>query len=109
MTRGLPVSVCLDCGHAVFPARALCPRCGSARWLEELVEGGVVEEATSRAGTGVASVRTDAGPVVIARSPDSAPPGSRVALELDAGAPVARAATGAGARGRRARGPRSSP
>jgi uncharacterized protein len=83
----LSVFVCEACGAAVFPARALCPRCDGSRWREEPVEGGVVEEATEHRGIGIASVRTDLGPVVIARSRPS--PGTRVRLGLDAGAPVA--------------------
>ncbi len=101
MTPGLPVAVCVECGHAVFPPRALCPRCGAERWRQEAVEQGVVEERTAlqrraalRAeGDGapvyIASVRTAAGPVVIARSPDDAPPGAAVRLEMEGGAPVA--------------------
>jgi hypothetical protein len=89
--NGLPIPVCTRCGHAVFPARALCPRCGARDWRVEPAATGVVEETTTRrAGGSVASVRTELGPVVVARSPDDAPPGAVVALSLDGGAPVVR-------------------
>jgi len=88
---GLPVQVCDACGHAVFPERALCPRCGGRDWHAVTVAHGLVEQATTlRHGGGAASVATELGPVVIARSPDGAAPGSRVVLDLDGGAPVAR-------------------
>jgi uncharacterized protein len=87
----LLVQVCDRCGHAVFPVRVLCPRCGSRDWHEIVADAGVIEQVTThRAGGRVASVATDAGPVVIARAGEGVERGSRVALELDGGAPVAR-------------------
>jgi uncharacterized OB-fold protein len=83
----LRVFVCEACGEAVFPSRALCPRCGENRWREEVAAGGVVEQATEHRRVGIASVRTDLGPVVIARSRAAA--GTRVRMEMDGGAPVA--------------------
>jgi uncharacterized OB-fold protein len=79
--------VCEACGEAVFPARALCPRCGDDRWREQTVEEGVVEQVTEHRGVPIASVRTALGPVVIARCSEQ--PGSRVRLGADDGAPVA--------------------
>jgi uncharacterized protein len=88
---GIPVQVCDACGHAVFPRRVLCPRCGSREWHLERAASGVVEELTThRRGGLIASVRTVLGPVVIARAPDGAPPGAPVSLSLERGAPVAR-------------------
>ena len=88
---GVPVQVCEDCGHAVFPLRVLCPACGSRDWHTVTASSGVVDQVTThRRGGAIASVTTDLGPVVIARSPDGAAPGSRVQLELDGGAPVCR-------------------
>jgi uncharacterized OB-fold protein len=83
----LSVFVCEACGAVFFPARAVCTRCGESRWREEVAAGGVVEETTEHREVAIASVRTDLGPVVIARS--SAPRAARVRLELDGGAPVA--------------------
>ena len=83
----LVVFVCQTCGEAVFPARALCPRCGDNRWREQTVGDGVVEQATEHRGVPVASVRTALGPVVIARCSEK--PGSRVRLGDENGAPVA--------------------
>ena len=83
----LVVFVCETCGEVVFPARALCPRCGDDRWREQKVEEGVVEQATEHHGVPVASVRTGLGPVVIARCAEQ--PRSRVRLGTEDGAPVA--------------------
>lgn len=87
----LLVQVCDRCGHAVFPVRVLCPRCGSRDWHEIVAAGGVAEQVTTHREAGrIASVATDAGPIVIARAKKGVQPGSPVALELDGGAPVAR-------------------
>ena len=86
------VQVCEVCGHAVFPLRALCPRCGSREWREAPAGPGTIEQVTThRAGGLVASVALDAGPVLVARAADGFAPGSRVTLEDDGGAPVATA------------------
>jgi uncharacterized OB-fold protein len=95
---GVPICVCSACGHAVFPPRLLCPKCAGSQWREEAVDRGVVEEATEalfRAGSEpvtrrLASVRTDAGPIVIARLLDDARPGAAVSLALSDGAVSAR-------------------
>jgi uncharacterized OB-fold protein len=88
---GVPVQVCDTCGHVVFPIRALCPACGNRDWHLVTASSGVVDQVTThRRGGVVASVATDLGPILIARSPDGSPPGTRVALELEGGAPVAR-------------------
>jgi uncharacterized OB-fold protein len=92
---GVPVQVCDACGRAVFPARALCPRCGGREHHEELARGGVAEQLTThRRGGAIASVRTDLGPIVIARAEEDLAPRQRVVLDMDGGAPVARAAAG---------------
>jgi uncharacterized OB-fold protein len=88
----LLVQVCDTCGHAVFPERALCPRCGSREWHEASAGPGTAEQVTThRAGARIASVATDAGPVVVARAGEGVVPGARVTLENDRGAPVASA------------------
>jgi uncharacterized protein len=88
----IPVQVCDACGHAVFPERVLCPRCGSRDWHAVEAAGGVAAEVTThRAGGRVASVATSLGPVVIARAAPGVVPGTEVDLELEGGAPVATA------------------
>ena len=95
---GVPICVCRACGHAVFPPRLLCPRCGGSEWREEAAERGVVEEATKAVfrvrsepvTRRLASVRTEVGPVVIARLLDDAGPGAAVSLALSDGAVTAR-------------------
>jgi len=49
---------------------------------------GTVEELTERDGTRIASVRTDLGPVVIARAASEAERGSVVELGGDDGVPI---------------------
>lgn len=84
----LDLTVCAN-GHAVFPPRALCPRCGSRDWHEAPAGPGTAEQVTThRAGGRLASVALDAGPVVVARA-DGIAPGSRVALEVDQGRIIA--------------------
>jgi uncharacterized OB-fold protein len=74
----LAVPVCEACGHAVFPPRALCPRCDSSSWETVHVDDGVVEELTERDGVTIASVRLDAGPVIVARGRPPLERGARV-------------------------------
>lgn len=99
--RGLPVSSCSTCGHAVFPARLLCPRCGGSDWAITEVHEGVVDEATvvRRAAGGplpapvqLGTVRVACGPVVLARLEPgtAAEEGASVRLEYRDGIPVAR-------------------
>jgi uncharacterized OB-fold protein len=60
------VFVCAN-GHAVFPERLLCPVCGSSEWHSGESPIAEVEAVTDLAdGTRIASVRLDAGPLVIA-------------------------------------------
>jgi uncharacterized protein len=99
--NGVPVSVCSACGHAVFPARLLCPRCGGSGWASREVAEGVVEDATvvRRAAGGpfaapvqLGAVRVAGGPVVLARMEPGMPAdeGVSVRLEYGDGIPVAR-------------------
>jgi uncharacterized protein len=87
----IAVTVCAECGHAVFPPRALCPRCGAASWQTVEARDGVVEELTERDGVTIASVRLDAGPVIVARGRRPLEPGARV--RFTGGDPPAVAAT----------------
>jgi uncharacterized protein len=94
---GVPICICGACGHAVFPPRLLCPGCGASEWREEVAERGVVEEVTEAlfrvrsepVTRRLASVRTEVGPVVIARLLDDAEPGAAVSLALSDGAVTA--------------------
>lgn len=105
---GIAIAVCEGCGHAIFPPRPICPRCAGTEWGEKIVRRGTVEEVTERRHrtrearrmpvggwndfyrVPIASVRTEAGPVVVAWAPDGAAPGAEVRLETSSGAPVAR-------------------
>jgi uncharacterized protein len=84
------VTVCTACGEAVFPPRALCPSCGGRDWSPVEAGEGTVEQTTERDGVPIASVRTDAGPIVIARAAASCAAGDVVRLEADGGVPVVR-------------------
>lgn len=99
----LPVPVCIACGTAAWPPRALCPRCGHGEWREQPVVSGVVAGVTERDGTRVAEVRTPLGPLVLVRLVGEARAGDAVSLGLADGAPTA------SARPRPPRGPTSAP
>ncbi|MGF6995465.1 Zn-ribbon domain-containing OB-fold protein [Paraburkholderia sp. GAS32] len=84
---------CTHCGTTLFPARYLCPSCGGAEWSALDAEGGTVTAATAvrrRVGADnggdihLASVATDAGPIVIARLDSPVETGDAVSLALDA-------------------------
>lgn len=84
------VSVCTACTKAFFPAPRACHACGSNHFSTRTVNAGSVEEATEvergTRGAGpvvIGCVRTDAGPVVVARFGDLPQPGDRVELTLD--------------------------
>jgi len=84
----LLVPVCEN-GHAVFPPRALCPRCGSRDWHDQPAGPGTAEQVTThRAGGQIASVALDLGPVVVARA-DGVAPGARVRLDESQGKMIA--------------------
>jgi uncharacterized OB-fold protein len=90
------VAVCRACGHALFPSRLLCPRCGGDAWDSVAATDGVVMEATSMqhrvaAPVHLASVRTDLGVVVLARMERAVAIGDRVALRQQDGAVVGQA------------------
>ncbi|MCC8395817.1 zinc ribbon domain-containing protein [Paraburkholderia sp. MMS20-SJTR3] len=88
----LKVFQCNQCGSTVFPARYFCFECGGAEWHERVAESGTVNEWTTvrrRVGAQdggdvlVASVTTDAGPVVIARLERPVRVGDEVSLAID--------------------------
>jgi hypothetical protein len=83
------VAVCAGCGLAAWPRPAMCRRCGSLRFGSAEAPGGVLEEVAVAEPATLGTVRTDAGPVVVARV-DGCAPGERVALEVCDGALTAR-------------------
>lgn len=89
----LTIFRCRACGEALFPARYRCPQCGAADFANEDAPHGTIEEATvvrHRVGAArdsgdvhLASVRTAAGVVVIARLDAALPGGTPAALFID--------------------------
>lgn len=81
---------CVQCDHRVFPARFLCPMCHGDVFEAEECASGVVTELTRSSASGeepgvymLATVASDAGPVLIARVLDEAVQrGDKVALVL---------------------------
>jgi uncharacterized OB-fold protein len=93
IAEGFKVFACIECGAADFPRRLMCPRCGSAGTREVAAASGTVEETTvvrRRPGmpgeslVRLATVRTDAGPRVIARLDATMQAGVRVNLRHEA-------------------------
>jgi uncharacterized protein len=102
MTAALPIFRCARCGHEVFPARVLCPRCGSADWDSRTAAEGVVEQMTvvrrapgepSLEPVPIGSVRVGKDIVVVARLLPGVEAGAPVQLEYRDGVPVAHART----------------
>jgi len=106
MSAAFTVRACAACDHAVYPPRILCPRCGGAAWKRRIADSGVVEELTVRRpvlkrrqlpwgnwldqeATRLASIRTDAGPRIVARVPEGVEVGDRVTLSLQASTAIA--------------------
>jgi uncharacterized OB-fold protein len=99
---GLPLAICSACGRGVFPARLLCPRCGSSEWESREVEEGIVEDATvvRRAPGGelavavpLGTVRVEGGALVLARLEGGVEAGASVWLEYRDGIPIASQST----------------
>ena len=83
MTHPLVIERCATCEQATYPRRLACPVCGASTWTSEVAEGGVVEQVTivRKASTLIASVRTDAGPMLVARVTVDVQAGARVVLQ----------------------------
>ncbi len=81
----LQIQRCPACDTTWFPDRLRCPTCGGP--LNRIAAGaGTVEEHTTlrrQNDTKIASVRLDAGPVVIARLADATKAQPRVRLTVD--------------------------
>jgi len=83
VSKPFSVAVCTACDHALWPPRPVCPRCASTVFGERVADSGILEETTRSQDTLLASVRTLAGPTVIARLRRGAPRGAEVALTRD--------------------------
>ena len=90
--KAFAVPRCRGCGHAVYPARVLCPRCGAGDWDEvpvhraERLESTVVTGGPGEAPAVIATLRTDAGPLVLARVPgDTGDPAASLAADPGSG------------------------
>lgn len=112
MNRAFFVFRCDGCGASAYPRRLLCASCGGSSSCPVEASSGVVEEATvrthrtyeakrdlvggweEREAVPLVSIRTDAGPVVVARAVPGLRRGDRVALAISSGAPVAALANG---------------
>jgi uncharacterized OB-fold protein len=85
VTAAFSVVRCARCGLAAWPAPALCRGCGSRDLRAEQADMGVLEETTAADAVVLGTVRTDAGPTVVARV-EGASRGARVALRVEDGA-----------------------
>lgn len=90
---------CAGCGHAVYPPRWLCPRCHGSQWRAVAVRGATLQEFTRVAVPSggealLGTLRTDAGPIVVARLVGAVhAAGQRYALRLDGDVLIAQAET----------------
>jgi uncharacterized OB-fold protein len=80
VSNSFSVPACDACGHAIWPPRPVCPCCAGTTFSERDASRGIVEEATCNGEALLASVRSGAGPVVIARLERHAPAGAYVEL-----------------------------
>jgi uncharacterized OB-fold protein len=85
---GLTLWRCDRCHRVSFPRRELCPYCGGGSFAEVQAGEGIATELTSHRGTPIACVQV--GDVrLLARAADGVRHGSKVALSVDEGAPLA--------------------
>jgi uncharacterized OB-fold protein len=83
VSRSFSVPQCRACAHAIWPPRPVCPRCSGTTFSQRDAGRGVIEETTRSGETLLASVRTHAGPIVIARLEGGASAGAGVDLVED--------------------------
>jgi uncharacterized OB-fold protein len=100
MTPGVGIWRCAGCGLGVFPQPLLCPRCHGAKFAEDRVYNGVVEEISIiRHMIGqenwqprrIASVRTVDGQLMTVGLQDESGPGTTIELFQDGTAPLGKA------------------
>lgn len=78
------IAACGECDRASYPDPLLCPHCGSSSWNYRSAESGVLESCTrTRDGAWLGTVRTDVGPVVVARLAAEAHVGDALLLGRD--------------------------
>lgn len=81
---GITMQCCVKCAKSAFPPRSLCPHCHGSAFVPVTAYRGVIEETSLQRGTPgtlYASIRTDLGPIVIARIlGDGGVPGTEVEL-----------------------------
>lgn len=86
---------CSACGHTVYPARYLCPLCHATTWQEtDAGMGAILETTATRHKMGadqqsvlhLATTRTAAGPVVIAKLDGPSQEGDKVDFFIENGA-----------------------
>jgi len=99
ITPGIGIVRCTQCGAGFYPARLMCPRCGSDTLAPDRVYEAVVEETTVvRYGTGqenftpkhLATVRTAENQVIVVGTEGAVPTGERLALFERGVAPIGR-------------------
>jgi uncharacterized OB-fold protein len=83
VSSSFSVPQCRACAHAIWPPRPVCPRCGGTTFSQRDAGRGVIEETTRNGETLLASVRTHAGPIVIARLVGDGSAGADVDLVED--------------------------
>jgi uncharacterized OB-fold protein len=88
-SRPFAVVGCTRCGLGAWPPPAMCRRCGSLEFTDVPAPTGVLEEIADAQPATLGTVRTAAGPVVVARVV-GARPGAEVALRVSDGALEAR-------------------
>ncbi|WP_031467816.1 zinc ribbon domain-containing protein [Sciscionella sediminilitoris] len=85
MSEGIPMRDCLRCHHVHFPPRPVCPRCHGTEFGTVHAVHGLVEELTEVREARIGSVRSEAGPLVVAALPADVEPGARVRLSTGPG------------------------
>jgi uncharacterized OB-fold protein len=91
----LAVEICSSCDYVAFPARLWCPHCAGRDLRPAAAAAGVLEQVTTRrrgdtSEVRIGSVRTEFGPVCLARLQGLVSPGAKVQLDVVDGAIVAR-------------------
>lgn len=84
MNTGLTMNQCTHCGHTHFPPRAVCPRCWGEDFTRRRCTTAQIDETTT-VGNGpvrLATLRTDAGPLVVGQLGPNQDGGSVALSEL---------------------------